>query len=106
MSDLATAIREEQLDREPWIWVDRIRDHTQPSLDLDEILEEEGLRGDLVRLAEAWASDPKNAARALEEVLAPVLAQLTAHPQREIEPEQLIRSARDLCLDRLAGDGE
>jgi DNA repair exonuclease SbcCD nuclease subunit len=105
LADLVTDLREDQLGREPWIWVDRIRDHTRPEVDLDQILEEEGLRGDLVRLAAARGSDPEAAAELVESLLAPVLAQLTVRPDLEASPEHVIERARDLCLDLLSGDG-
>jgi len=105
LADLVVDVREEQLVREPWIWIDRIRDHTRPAVDLDELLEEEGLRGDLVRLAAARSSDPEAAAALVENLLAPVLARLTVRPDLEISPDRVIELARDSCLDLLSGDG-
>ena len=104
-ADLLTDVREEQLGREPWIWVDRIRDRTRPAVDLGEMLEEEGLRGDLVRLAAARSSDSALAAELVENVLAPVLARLTVRPDLEVSADRVIELARDLCLDLLSGDG-
>jgi DNA repair exonuclease SbcCD nuclease subunit len=106
IDDLAEAVREEQLERDAWIWVDRIRNRTQHPVDLEEILEEEGLRGDLVRLAAARSSDPEGAETLVEDVLAPATGQLVARPALAAAPEEIIESARDLCLDWLAGDGE
>jgi DNA repair exonuclease SbcCD nuclease subunit len=106
IDDLTAAVREEQLERDAWIWVDRIRNRTQPPVNLEEILEEEGLRGDLVRLAANRSSDPETAKNLVEEVLAPAIAQLAARPELAVVPEEVIESARDLCLDWLAGDGE
>jgi len=105
LADLVTDVREEQLAREPWIWVDRIRDHTRPAVDLGEILEEEGLRGDLVRLAAARSNDPVAAAELVETLLAPILARLTVRPDLEMTADRVIEQARDLCLDLLSGDG-
>ncbi len=104
-ADLLTDVREEQLGRDPWIWVDRIRDHTRPAVDLDEISAEEGLRGDLVRLAAERASDPGAAAEMVENLLAPVLAQLTMRPDLDVPSDRVIERARDLCIDLLSGDG-
>jgi DNA repair exonuclease SbcCD nuclease subunit len=106
IDDLAEAVREEQLERDAWIWVDRIRNRTQHPVDLEEILEEEGLRGDLVRLAAARSSDPEGAETLVEDVLAPATGQLVARPALAAAPEEIIESARDLCLDWLAGDLE
>jgi len=105
LEDLVSDLREEQLIREPWIWVDRVRDHTRPAVDLDEILGEEGLRGDLVRLAAAHIADPEAAAKLVAGVLAPVLSRLNTRPDLELSPERIIGLARDSCLDLLSGDG-
>jgi DNA repair exonuclease SbcCD nuclease subunit len=105
LEDLVTDLREEQLVREPWIWVDRVRDRTRPAVDLDEILGEEGLRGDLVRLAAAHIDDPETAAELVEGVLAPVLSRLNARPDLEVSADRIIERARDSCLDLLSGDG-
>jgi DNA repair exonuclease SbcCD nuclease subunit len=105
ISDLAADLRQEQLELDPWIWVDRIRDRTRPALDLDEILAEEGLRGDLARLARDIAADPVEAERVVEEVLAPVQFALAAQPDLEANGEEMVARALDLCLDLLSGDG-
>jgi exonuclease SbcD len=105
LADLVTDLRDEQLGREPWIWVDRVRDHTRPAVDLDEILEEEGLRGDLVRLAVARGDGQEAAAELVENLLAPILAQLTVRPDLVVSADQVIQRARDLCLDLLSGEG-
>ena len=106
LRDFLEAIREEQLEMTPWIWVDRIRDRTRPALDLDEILAEEGLRGDLVRLAAALAAEDGAAAELIEEALAPLLDQLAAPPELDATPEEIVERARDLCLDLLSGEAK
>jgi DNA repair exonuclease SbcCD nuclease subunit len=105
VSDLAADLRQEQLELDPWIWVDRIRDRTRPVLDVDEILGEEGLRGDLARLARDFASDPLEAERVVEEVLAPVQFALAVQPELDLNGEEVVARALDLCLDLLSGDG-
>jgi DNA repair exonuclease SbcCD nuclease subunit len=105
ISDLTADLRQEQLELDPWIWVDRLRDRTRPVLDLDEILGEEGLRGDLARLARNLAADPVEAERVVEEVLAPVQFALTVQPELEVKGEEVVARALDLCLDLLSGDG-
>ncbi len=104
LGDLAADLRQEQLELDPWIWVDRIRDRTRPALDLDEILAEEGLRGDLARLARQLAEDPAEAERVVEEVLAPVQFALAVRPELEIRPDEVVARALDLCLDLLSGE--
>jgi exonuclease SbcD len=105
LSDLSTDFRQEQLELEPWIWVDRIHDRTRPTLDLDEILAEEGLRGDLARLARDLADNPVDAEQAVEEVLAPVEFALAVRPKLEISSEEVVARALDLCLDLLSREG-
>jgi len=105
LRDLREAVREEQLERETWIWVDRLRDLTRPTIDLDEIAGEEGLRGDLVRLAADRVGGSEGADSMVEEVLAPVLAQLGVRPELDLAPQEVVERARDLCLDLLSGDG-
>jgi exonuclease SbcD len=103
-ADLLSDLREEQLDLEPWIWVDRLRDRTRPALDLENILIEEGLRGDLARLARDLISDSRRAETTVDEVLAPVVFSLAVRPELDLKPDELISRARDLCLDLLAGE--
>jgi DNA repair exonuclease SbcCD nuclease subunit len=105
LSDLAADLRQEQLELDPWIWVDRVRDRTRLELDLDEILVEEGLRGDLARLARKLEEDPVEAGRAVEEVLAPVQFALAVRPELEISSEEVVARALDLCLDLLSREG-
>jgi DNA repair exonuclease SbcCD nuclease subunit len=105
LSDLVADLRQEQLDLDPWIWVDRVRDRTKPALDLDEILVEEGLRGDLARLARQITEDPAETERVVEEVLAPVHFALAIRPEVEVSPEEVVARALDLCLDLLSREG-
>jgi hypothetical protein len=105
VSDLEEAVREEQLARETWIWVDRIRDLTRPALDLEALAAEEGLRGDIVRRAAARTEDAERVRDAVEEALAPILAQLAVRPDPDLAPGQVVERARDLCLDLLTDEG-
>jgi len=105
LEDLLTDLREEQLGCEPWIWIDRVRDRTKPNMDLDALIEEEGLRGDLARLAQARAADPESAAAMVAETVDPVLSNLAFRPELEDGADRIIERARDLCLDLLSGDG-
>jgi DNA repair exonuclease SbcCD nuclease subunit len=104
LADLTADLRRQELDEEPWLWIDRVRDATAAAIDLEALEAEEGLRGDLVRLAAAWASDEDAARELVEEILAPVRAQLAVRPELGVAAERLIERARDLCLDRLGGD--
>jgi DNA repair exonuclease SbcCD nuclease subunit len=102
LADLATDLRQDQLDVDPWIWVDRIRDLTRPALDLDVILAEEGLRGDLSRLARNLSEDSAEVERVIEEVLAPVQFALAARPEINLEANEVVARALDRCLDLLS----
>jgi len=102
LGDLIADLRQEQLELDPWIWVDRVRDRTRPKLDLDEILTEEGLRGDLARLARRLVEDPVEAERVVEDVLAPVQFALAVRPDLEIESDEVVARALDLCLDLIS----
>jgi len=104
LRDLTIDLRQEQLEIEPWIWIDRLRDRTRPVLDLDQILAEEGLRGDVARYARDLAADSAEAERVIEEILAPVVFSLAVRPALEVPAEEIVTRALDLCLDRLSGD--
>ena len=104
LSDLVTDVRDEQLAIEPWIWVDRVRDRTRPHVDLETVAREEGLRGDLVRLASRWSGDGETAASLVDEILAPLLGQLPGRRDLDLSPSQIIERACDLCVDRLSED--
>ena len=104
LSDLLTDLREEQLGAEPWFWIDRLRDRTRPHVDLEAVAREEGLRGDLVRLAARWVEDADGAGAMVDELLAPVLGQLPGQRKHGLSPPQILQQACDLCVDRLSED--
>lgn len=106
LSDLAADIRQQELEADPWIWVDRVRDATRAAVVPDHLAGEEGLHGDLVRLASSWAGDEGRARELLEEVLAPLYAQLLVRPELEMTAGRVIERARDRCLDLLVGDAD
>lgn len=102
LSDLTADLRQEQLEIEPWIWVDRVRDRSRPVLDLDEVLVEEGLRGDLARMARQISENPGEAEGLVEEILAPVQLSLAVRSELDIGSEEIVARALDLCLDLLS----
>jgi hypothetical protein len=106
LDDLTRDLREAQLAFEPWIWLDRVRDATRPMVDLARLGREEGLRGDLVRLAASWSASPEEAAAVIDQVLAPVRAQLgLAGGAGDLGP-RTVEAARDLCIDLLNGEDD
>ena len=104
LAHLMDDLRDEQLARDPWIWIDRVRDNTRPHIDMESLAREEGLRGDLVRLAAQWGDDAEGATAMVEELLAPLLGQLPGRRELELSPQELLQKARDLCVDRLSED--
>ena len=102
MADLLRDLRDEQLAREPWVWVDRVADRTSASLDIDAYRGSEDFTGDLVRLVDELMTD-QAAAALLAEVLGPIEA-LVGAQELEATPLELLLRARDVCLDRLEGD--
>lgn len=104
LSDLLRDLREEQLAADAWVWVDRIVDRSSASLDIDSYRESQDFTGDLVRLVDEFAADPDAAAALLAEVLGPIEA-LVGTQELEVTPGELLLRARDICLDRLEGEG-
>ena len=102
LADLVHDLRDAQLEGDPWIWIDRLRDRTRPELDLEALAVEEGLRGDLLRLAGKWAEDAAGSQAILDELLAPVLAQLPGQRKLPLSARDVIQRASDLCIDRLS----
>jgi exonuclease SbcD len=103
LGDLVTDLRDEQLGFEPWVWVDRIRDLTRLPADFHRLASEEGLVGDVVRRAASLIEDPDAAEAMLEEILAPVLAQLAERPDLSGSSALIVERARDRCVDLLTG---
>jgi DNA repair exonuclease SbcCD nuclease subunit len=104
LSDLLSDLRDEQLGGDPWIWIDRLRDRTRPHVDLEAVAAEEGLRGDLLRLAARWSGDVEASESMIDELVAPLLAQLPGQWQHGLSVRQIIERASDLCIDRLSED--
>ena len=103
MADLLADLREEQLSGYPWVWVDRVTDHTGASLDVDRLRVAEDFTGDLVRLVDELLADPSAIAAALAEIRGPVESTVGV-TESDLTDEELLLRARDLCLDRLEGE--
>jgi len=106
LADLTADLRDAQLGAEPWIWIDRLRDATRPTVDLERLGREDGLRGDLVRLAASWTAESELARTTVDETLAQVRAQLGLQEELEAQASAIVERARDLCLDLLGGEVE
>ena len=103
--ELVADIRDEQLSADPWLWIDRVRDLTSPALDLDEIRATPDFSGDLVRLCDELLSDETQAASLVCEVMDPLESSVGA-VELEMSPGEVLRRARDLCLDGLLEGAE
>jgi DNA repair exonuclease SbcCD nuclease subunit len=100
LRDIVNEVRTEGMDAEPWVWVDRIRDHTRPAIDLETLRGSEEFAGDLVRMADGLIDDPDAAASFVAELIEPLLERAgTDLPSPD--PAAVIAAARDLALDRL-----
>ncbi|MDO8881070.1 MAG: DNA repair exonuclease [Coriobacteriia bacterium] len=106
LRDLLADVRADALDREPWVWVDRIADRTRPAIDLDALRDAEDLAGDLMRLSDVLAADEAALAALMDEVTAPVVAVLDRRETPQTDAASLLERARDLALDRLLAGEE
>jgi len=106
LRDLLADVRADALDREPWVWVDRVADRTRPAVELESVRGGEDLAGDLVRLADALAADETALAALLDDVAAPVAATLDRREAPRADAAALLERARDLALDRLLSGEE
>lgn len=104
MRDILADVRAAALDRDPWVWVDRITDKTQPAIDLETLRAGEDFAGDLVRLADSLLADERALLTLVESASAPVLAALDAHDLPPVDAATLLARARDLALDRLLAE--
>jgi DNA repair exonuclease SbcCD nuclease subunit len=104
LDDLLADVRAAGLERDPWVWVDRLTDRTRPALDLDLVRSGADFAADLVRLADALLEDDEAAAACLDSVMRPVLGALDARDVPDVDPRDIISRARDLALDRLLAE--
>lgn len=104
LDDLLADVRSEGLERQPWVWVDRLTDRTRPALDLDLVRAGSDFAADLVRLTDALLADEEAAAACLDGIMRPVLSALDARDVPEVDSRDIISRARDLALDRLLAE--
>lgn len=101
LADLVDDLRAEQLDIEPWVWVDRVRDLTRQPVDLAALRESEEFAGDLVRLSDERLAD---AATIVHELLAPVAEYAGRDLETSFDATSIVERARDAALDRLLAE--
>lgn len=109
LQELMDELREEEVERSCFVWIESIEDRTASELDLTAALEEKSFLGDLLRYAAALQKDDVT----LESFAGEALAALQGLPQSAgnpatASPEQLrewLRSAEVLVADLLTADG-
>ncbi|KRE69804.1 metallophosphoesterase family protein [Paenibacillus sp. Soil750] len=109
LQELMDELREEEVERSSFVWIESIEDRTASEIDLGVVLEEKSFLGDLLRYAAALQIDES----ALESFADEALAALQGMPQSAgnpaaATPEQLrdwLRSAEVLVADLLTTDG-
>lgn len=104
LRDFVADVRAEGLEREPWVWVDRIADHTRPELDLAAVRAGEDFAADLLRRTDALLDD-EDATNALVQSLATdALGAVDGRDVPALDPRTILERARDLALDALLAE--
>ncbi|MBN1192364.1 MAG: DNA repair exonuclease [Coriobacteriia bacterium] len=106
VQDLLADVRAASLERDPWVWVDRIVDGTRPAIDIETLRAGEDFAGDLVRLADVLLADERALLELVSSASGPVLAALDARDVPAVDPAALLERARDLAIDRLLAEEE
>ncbi|TDB37636.1 MAG: DNA repair exonuclease [Actinobacteria bacterium] len=96
--------RDEALGLERWAWIDRVRDRTRPSIDLEALRSAEDFTGDVIRLADDLLEDSAQGHAFVDEVAATLLDRV-GDPGLVPDAPDILARARDLALDRLL-DGD
>ena len=103
-AELADSVRREQSALSPWVWLDRVSDATSASLDLDAIRAGGEFSAELVSIADELADDPAELQALVDELTAPIMSSFPSY-QPGIEPDEVLRLARDAALDLLLAEG-
>jgi DNA repair exonuclease SbcCD nuclease subunit len=104
LRDLVAEVRADALERDPWVWIDRLADATRPLTDLEALRESQDFAGDLVRLSDALLADEAARDAFVAELAQPVLAMLDTRDAPAIDAASVLERARDLALDRLLAE--
>lgn len=104
LADLTADLRADGLERDPWVWIDRISDRTRPVVDLDALRASQDFAGDLVRLADAVSADAAALHQLISDASGPVLALVDTRDAPAIDEASVLERARDLALDRLLAE--
>ncbi len=104
LRDVLADVRLAALERDPWVWVDRIADATRPVYSLDTLRESADFAGDLVRLTDALLADERALLALVDGASGPVLSAMDARDVPAVDAASLLARARDLALDRMLAE--
>jgi exonuclease SbcD len=104
LSALVEEVRREQAAREPWLWLDRVRNHTSAAIDLEAVRAGADFATELVRIADELAADPTALAGMVDEIAGPLGTTLQGYLPG-ITPVEALQEARDSALDLLLAKG-
>jgi exonuclease SbcD len=106
LRDLLADVRAEALERDPWVWIDRIADRTRPAIDLEAVREGHDFAGDLVRRADAVLAEDRETLAYIQSIGRVAFDALDARDVPDIDAASIVERARDLALDHLLAEEE
>ena len=104
LGDILADVRASALERDPWVWVDRIVDATRPAFSLETLRGSADFPGDLVRLTDELLADERALLALVDSASAPVLSAMDARDVLAIDAATLLERARDLALDHMLAE--
>jgi len=96
LDELVEELREEQLQRSPWVWIQRVYNQIEPELDIDFLRDAEDFTGDMIRIADEMLT-PSTARKLLDEALEDIDKALKGF---DSDAEELVQRARNLAVGR------
>ena len=103
--ELVTRLRDVYSGREPFVWIESLKDRSRGLLDLDELRKGDGFRSVLLRYSDALVADPGQAEKLLRDACdklnRPVPVARALRDLEDEDPAGLLSEARDLALDEL-----
>jgi DNA repair protein SbcD/Mre11 len=104
LADLADEVRRDQAAASPWLWLDRLDDHTAPLLDLQLVRDGRDFAAELVGISDELATDPAALAALSAETSGPLTTTLADYGPGLSDFDLLVQ-ARDAALDLLLAEG-